>query len=137
MDPISLLRRSSSTCVSFPSLPFAVPPSQSSYTPVLDPALRCSQADHPTQYYAHYKQATEGDCDESKPPGMFDFKGKAKHKAWVGVKGMSKEDAKAQYVALLKGVRMISAYQESSGLSGYTGSPEGERREKQRVLAAA
>ena len=33
---------------------------------------------------------------------MFDFVGKAKYKAWKELDGMSKEDAMAKYVALLK-----------------------------------
>ena len=32
-------------------------------------------------------------------PGMLDFKGKAKWDAWSSIKGMSKEDAEAKYIA--------------------------------------
>jgi diazepam-binding inhibitor (GABA receptor modulating acyl-CoA-binding protein) len=53
------------------------------------------------EFYAHYKQATEGDCNTA-APGMFDFVGKAKHKAWTELKGsMTQEQAKEKYVALL------------------------------------
>mmetsp|Transcript_13176 Transcript_13176/g.30617 ORF Transcript_13176/g.30617 Transcript_13176/m.30617 type:complete len:87 (-) Transcript_13176:280-540(-) len=51
--------------------------------------------------YKHYKQATVGDCNTSKP-GMLDFTGKAKWDAWDSLKGMSKEDAMAKYVAAVE-----------------------------------
>ena len=34
--------------------------------------------------------------------GMFDMKGKAKHDAWTGRKGMSKEDAMKEYIDYAK-----------------------------------
>ncbi|KAL0953254.1 hypothetical protein HGRIS_004506 [Hohenbuehelia grisea] len=51
-------------------------------------------------FYGLYKQATIGDNETSKP-GMFDLTGKYKWQAWTDVKGLSKEDAKAQYVEKL------------------------------------
>lgn len=38
----------------------------------------------------------------AKPTGMFDAKGKAKWDAWNAQKGKSQEQAKADYVALVK-----------------------------------
>lgn len=52
------------------------------------------------QLYALYKQATEGDVAGDRPGG-FDFKGIAKYDAWEELKGKSKEDARAEYVALV------------------------------------
>jgi len=51
--------------------------------------------------YALYKQATVGDVSGPKP-GMFDLKGKAKYEAWNGKKGLTKDKAMQQYVALVK-----------------------------------
>ncbi|MEO8584818.1 MAG: acyl-CoA-binding protein [Acidobacteriota bacterium] len=52
------------------------------------------------ELYAFYKQATEGDVSGSRP-GMLDLKGRAKFDAWTKKKGVSKEDAKKKYVALV------------------------------------
>lgn len=38
--------------------------------------------------YGLYKQATVGDCNQSKP-GMFQLKEKAKHESWTRRKGKS------------------------------------------------
>jgi acyl-CoA-binding protein len=51
--------------------------------------------------YALYKQATQGDNTEEAPASPFDFVAKAKHEAWSGTKGMSKEEAMRQYVDLV------------------------------------
>jgi len=51
--------------------------------------------------YGFYKQATAGDVSGPKP-GMFDLKGKAKFEAWSKNKGMAKEKAVTNYVALVK-----------------------------------
>ncbi|OXB52442.1 UNVERIFIED_CONTAM: hypothetical protein H355_001938 [Colinus virginianus] len=56
--------------------------------------------DQRLEFYKYYKQATEGDC--CKPaPGFFSFEEKAKHKAWVSVKNMSKEEAQRKYIEAL------------------------------------
>jgi diazepam-binding inhibitor (GABA receptor modulating acyl-CoA-binding protein) len=52
------------------------------------------------ELYALYKQATEGDV-QGKRPGMLDVKGRAKFDAWSGRKGLSREGAMEQYVALV------------------------------------
>ena len=52
------------------------------------------------ELYGLYKQATEGDVSGD-PPGMFDFKGQAKHRAWSERQGMASEDAMRAYVELV------------------------------------
>ncbi|MFM9840046.1 MAG: acyl-CoA-binding protein [Cyclobacteriaceae bacterium] len=51
--------------------------------------------------YALFKQATDGDVSGERPGG-FDFKAIAKFDAWSGKKGISKEQAMTDYVALMK-----------------------------------
>lgn len=51
------------------------------------------------QLYGYFKQVTVGDCNTVRP-GMLDFKGKAKWDNWNSRKGMSKEDAEREYIAL-------------------------------------
>jgi acyl-CoA-binding protein len=50
--------------------------------------------------YALYKQATSGDVSGSRP-GMIDFKGRAKYDAWAKKKGLGKDQAMTDYVALV------------------------------------
>ncbi|HHO50835.1 MAG TPA: acyl-CoA-binding protein [Deltaproteobacteria bacterium] len=52
------------------------------------------------QLYALFKQGTVGDV-QGKRPGMMDFKGRAKHDAWAGKKGMTQAEAQEGYVALV------------------------------------
>ncbi len=52
--------------------------------------------------YSLYKQATDGDMPDDAPtPGMFDFVAKAKHDAWIKLRGTAKDDAMGQYIALV------------------------------------
>ena len=51
--------------------------------------------------YALFKQATEGDC-AGKRPGLLDLKGRAKFDAWSTRKGLGRDAAMGQYVALVK-----------------------------------
>ena len=53
------------------------------------------------QLYALYKQGSAGDVQGTKP-GFFDFVGAAKYEAWGKLKGSSEEDARKQYVELIK-----------------------------------
>jgi acyl-CoA-binding protein len=53
------------------------------------------------QLYSLYKQATEGDVNTDPPSNPFDFVNKAKHEAWSGLKGKTKEGAMEEYVALV------------------------------------
>lgn len=55
------------------------------------------------EFYGLFKQATEGDVKGDRP-GAFNFAGKYKWDAWKKLEGTSQDDAKAKYVALLKGV---------------------------------
>jgi acyl-CoA-binding protein len=50
--------------------------------------------------YGLFKQATEGDVHGDKP-GMFDFKGQAKYKAWESLKGTDSNEAMEKYVGLV------------------------------------
>jgi acyl-CoA-binding protein len=50
--------------------------------------------------YALYKHATEGDI-VGKRPGFGDLVGRAKYDAWAEVNGVSKDEAMAQYIALV------------------------------------
>jgi acyl-CoA-binding protein len=52
------------------------------------------------ELYSLYKQATEGDV-QGKRPGLLDVKGRAKYDAWAGRKGLGREAAMQQYVALV------------------------------------
>lgn len=51
--------------------------------------------------YALYKQGTEGDVSGEKP-GFFDFVGAAKFEAWEALQGTSMDEAKNQYVDLVR-----------------------------------
>lgn len=53
--------------------------------------------------YALYKQATAGDVSGSRP-GMTNFTGRAKYDAWAAVKGLSAEQARAEYVDVVAGL---------------------------------
>ena len=53
------------------------------------------------ELYSLFKQATEGDV-QGKRPGMLDLKGRAKYDAWAGRKGVGREAAMQQYVALVE-----------------------------------
>ena len=52
--------------------------------------------------YALFKQATEGDAPEKGDYGMFDFKEKFKHEAWLKQKGTSSETAQQSYIDLVR-----------------------------------
>ncbi|KAJ3412159.1 Acyl-CoA-binding domain-containing protein 2 [Chytridiales sp. JEL 0842] len=56
------------------------------------------------QLYALFKQSIVGD-NETPKPGMFDLQGKAKWEAWNKNKGMSKADAQAKYIELVKSLQ--------------------------------
>ena len=53
------------------------------------------------ELYSLFKQATDGDV-QGKRPGMLDLKGRAKYDAWAGCKGVGREAAMQQYVALVE-----------------------------------
>lgn len=51
--------------------------------------------------YAHFKQATEGDCN-GEQPGAFDFVNRAKFDAWRGLTGQSKAEGMQGYVSIVE-----------------------------------
>lgn len=53
------------------------------------------------QLYALYKQGSAGDVQGDKP-GFFDFVGAAKYEAWEKLKGTPREEARKQYVELIR-----------------------------------
>ncbi len=53
------------------------------------------------QLYSLYKQATEGDNQKETPANPLDFVAKAKHDAWLGLRGKSKDSAMQEYVNLV------------------------------------
>ncbi len=53
------------------------------------------------ELYGLYKQATQGDVTGERP-GLFDFKGQAKHDAWRSRSGMTREAAMKAYVELVE-----------------------------------
>ena len=52
------------------------------------------------EMYALYKQATVGDVTGGRP-GMLDLRGRAKYDAWTKHKGLSRDAAMEQYIALV------------------------------------
>ncbi len=54
--------------------------------------------------YALYKQGTEGDV-RGERPGGFDFVGAAKYDAWASVRGTPSEEARSQYVELVRALQ--------------------------------
>ena len=52
------------------------------------------------ELYGLYKQTAEGDVN-GKRPGMLDVRGRKKYDAWSSRKGMSRDDARSAYVALV------------------------------------
>ena len=53
------------------------------------------------QLYALYKQGSSGDVSGEKP-GFFDFVATAKYEAWEKLAGLSPDDAKSQYIDLVR-----------------------------------
>ena len=53
--------------------------------------------------YAHGRQGKLGDNTEPKP-GMFDIAGKMKHKAWLELKGMDRNEAKKKFLEVAKSI---------------------------------
>ena len=54
------------------------------------------------QLYALFKQATEGDNLREAPENPFDFVKKAKHEAWLSLKGKSNDEAMKEYIQLVE-----------------------------------
>ena len=58
--------------------------------------------------YAHYKQATAGDISGTRP-SMLDVIGRMKFDAWAKLKGLSKTEAEAQYIAKVQALLAADA----------------------------
>ena len=56
------------------------------------------------EIYALFKQGSAGDVAGSRP-GFADMIGRAKYDAWTKVKGLSREDAMRQYIALIESLK--------------------------------
>ncbi len=56
------------------------------------------------EFYALFKQATEGDV-KGKKPGLTNFVGRAKYNAWENLKGMSSEQAMETYIAKIEAIK--------------------------------
>ncbi|XP_020773963.1 acyl-CoA-binding protein-like [Boleophthalmus pectinirostris] len=54
--------------------------------------------------YGLYKQATVGDVN-IEAPGMFSFVAKEKWNAWNAKKGLSKEEAEAEYIKAVESLK--------------------------------
>ena len=54
--------------------------------------------------YALYKQGSAGDVEGSRP-GFTDMIGRAKYDAWAKIKGLAKDEAMRQYVALINSLK--------------------------------
>ncbi|RYF60875.1 MAG: acyl-CoA-binding protein [Comamonadaceae bacterium] len=65
-----------------------------------------ARPDNPTllKIYGLYKQATQGDNAEKRPP-FSDFVARAKWDAWTANKGASADDAKQGYIDLIESLR--------------------------------
>jgi len=50
------------------------------------------------QFYGLFKQAKDGDATDQDAPSMFDFKSKAKFKAWRFNTGLSTEECQKYYI---------------------------------------
>jgi diazepam-binding inhibitor (GABA receptor modulating acyl-CoA-binding protein) len=57
--------------------------------------------------YKYYKQASEGNNNRDKP-GLLDFKGSEKWKAWDSVKGTSTYDSEVAYITYVN--QLIKKY---------------------------
>eukprot|EP00092_Neocalanus_flemingeri_P002532 GFUD01002709.1.p1 GENE.GFUD01002709.1~~GFUD01002709.1.p1 ORF type:complete len:121 (-),score=31.93 GFUD01002709.1:307-669(-) len=53
------------------------------------------------QFYAYYKQATEGPCNSGRP-GFWDVVARAKHDAWASLGNLDGTSAREKYIDNLK-----------------------------------
>ena len=82
------------------------------------------------EFYAWYKQATEGDVKGTQPWAI-QLEARAKWDAWNAVKGMAADEAKTKYV---EGLTTIA---EKHGGDWRKGPPTAEEVEKAKAAAAA
>lgn len=69
---------------------------------------KAPESDVKLRLYAFYKQSTKGDCTGDRP-GMMDFVGRAKYDAWKTLAGISQDDAKEGYIALVEEMKAADA----------------------------
>ncbi len=55
--------------------------------------------------YKYFKQATIGDCNQTKPY-FFDYKALAKWNAWKSISGLNKQEAKNRYIELVESLKL-------------------------------
>ena len=67
------------------------------------PTIDKQPTDTKLRIYAFGRQGKFGDCNDAKP-GMFAIKEKKKWEAWTAIKGMDQEEAKKQFIILVKTV---------------------------------
>ncbi len=60
--------------------------------------------DQKKEIYGLFKQGSQGDNTAEKPGLMSGFEARGKWDAWEAKKGMSQDDAKAEYVNLVKSI---------------------------------
>lgn len=67
------------------------------------------------RFYAYYKQATEGPCDEAgtSKPAFWDVVGRAKHTAWSKLKKLPREEAMKRYVDELHRIVETMSYTDN------------------------
>ncbi len=59
-------------------------------------------ADIMLEFYAHYKQATEGDADNQKENLNEGVRNAFKYNAWLQLKTLNKVEAKSKYIDLVE-----------------------------------
>ena len=59
------------------------------------------------KFYGYYKQATQGQCNQTKP-SFWDVVGRAKWSAWNNCENMTKDEAKQLYIDEIKKVILIA-----------------------------
>ena len=75
---------------------------------------RAPEVDELLDLYSLYKQAVAGDAT-GPSPGAFDFKARAKHDAWMRLKGMTRDAAREAYIELVSTLTAKYATPAKSG----------------------
>lgn len=71
------------------------------------------------QFYSYYKQATEGQCKQSRP-AFWDVVGRAKYDSWMALGNMSKEQAMKNYVDELR--KIVETMSFTENVANFVGS---------------
>ncbi|GAB2664338.1 acyl-CoA-binding protein [Nocardia goodfellowii] len=59
------------------------------------------------QLYAYFQQAVVGD-NTTEPPADDDSDARAKWNLWAGMKGMSRQEARSEYIALVENLKRLA-----------------------------